>query len=237
MAIPTGPTTPARCGATCSGRAAPTSRRRRRCSPRKATFKPLPPTGARTLDSRTAFYYGYTLDSPGMIMRIPGVGSQYLMGFLDADKKSLRRRQDLQGDAAEGHPRRAPSGPSRSTTTRRARCSHTPQRYPRAGSQSYPSPAAEAGADGSTTIYFGPTQPDGVKRGNWIQTMPGKGWFTILRLYSPLEPSSPRTGGRARSKWSSEGRHDETALHRESGLHTAAVPGGPHWPQLRYVRR
>ena len=22
----------------------------------------------------------------------------------------------------------------------------------------------------------------------WIQTMPGKGWFTILRLYSPLEP-------------------------------------------------
>ena len=48
-------------------------------------FKPLPPTGARTLDSRTAFYYGYTLDSPGMIMRIPDVGSQYLMGFLDAD--------------------------------------------------------------------------------------------------------------------------------------------------------
>ena len=24
------------------------------------------------------------------------------------------------------------------------------------------------------------------ERGNWIQTMPGKGWFTILRLYSPL---------------------------------------------------
>ena len=48
-------------------------------------FKPLTPTGARTLDSRTAFYYGYTLDSPGMIMRIPGVGSQYLMGFLDSN--------------------------------------------------------------------------------------------------------------------------------------------------------
>ena len=64
----------------------------------------------------------------------------------------------------------------------------TPQRYPRAGSQSYPSPAAEADADGSTTIYFGPMQPEGVKRGNWIQTMPGKGWFTILWLYSPLEP-------------------------------------------------
>jgi hypothetical protein len=35
---------------------------------------------------------------------------------------------------------------------------------------------------------FSPTQPSGVKWGNWIQTDPSKGWFTILRLYSPLEP-------------------------------------------------
>jgi len=59
---------------------------------------------------------------------------------------------------------------------------------PARGSQSYPSPAAEPDADGSVTIYFGPAQPAGIKRGNWIQTVPGKGWFTILRLYSPLEP-------------------------------------------------
>ena len=64
----------------------------------------------------------------------------------------------------------------------------TPQRHPRAGSQSYPSPAAKASADGSTTIYFSPTQPAGIERGNWIQTDPKKGWFTILRLYSPTEP-------------------------------------------------
>ena len=50
-----------------------------------------------------------------------------------------------------------------------------------------PSPAAEPNPDGSTTIYFAPTQPAGVKRGNWIQTIPGKGWFTLLRLYSPGE--------------------------------------------------
>ncbi|MET0743617.1 MAG: DUF1254 domain-containing protein, partial [Microvirga sp.] len=30
---------------------------------REGLFQPLPPTGARTLDSKTAFYYGYTLDS------------------------------------------------------------------------------------------------------------------------------------------------------------------------------
>ena len=56
---------------------------------KEGLFEPLPPTGARTLNSKTAFYYGYTLDSPGMIMRLPNVGSQYLMGFLDADKNDL----------------------------------------------------------------------------------------------------------------------------------------------------
>jgi hypothetical protein len=64
----------------------------------------------------------------------------------------------------------------------------TPQKYPRAGSQSYPSPEAEAAADGTTTVWFAPEQPDGVPRGNWIQTDPEKGWFTILRFYNPLPP-------------------------------------------------
>ena len=62
----------------------------------------------------------------------------------------------------------------------------TPQRFPRAGSQDYPTPAATADPDGSTTIYFGPQRPDGVAEGNWVQTDPDKGWFQLLRLYSPL---------------------------------------------------
>ena len=154
---------------------------------KEGMFKPYAPTGARTLDSRTAFYYAYTLDSPGMIMRIPDVGSQYLMGFLDANGNPFDGAKTYKVTLPKGIPARAfwsftvYDNQSRSMLD-------TPQRYPRAGSQSYPSPAAEASADGSTTIYFGPKQPEGIKRGNWIQTMPGKGWFTILRLYSPLEP-------------------------------------------------
>ncbi|MEQ1944412.1 DUF1254 domain-containing protein [Mesorhizobium sp. VNQ89] len=151
----------------------------------QGVFKPLPPTGARTLDSRTAFYYGYTLDSPGMIMRIPEVGSQYLMGFLDADGNPF--------DGAKTYkvtlPKDVPAAAFWSFTlydNQTRSMLQTPQKYPRAGSQSYPSPAAEAAADGTTTLYFGPTQPEGVARGNWIQTDPKKGWFTILRLYSPL---------------------------------------------------
>ena len=41
--------------------------------------------------------------------------------------------------------------------------------------------------DGSIDIYFAPEAPKGWEN-NWIQTIPGKSWFIILRLYGPLEP-------------------------------------------------
>ena len=67
-----------------------------------------------------------------------------------------------------------------------------PQRYPHAGSQSYPTPAAEPNADGSTTVYFAPKHPTASAR-QLDPDLPGKGWITILRLYSPLEPFFTKT--------------------------------------------
>lgn len=148
-------------------------------------FKPFPPTGARTLDSRTAFYYAYTLDSPGMIMRIPDVGSQYLMGGLDANGAPLDGAKTYKVTLPKDIPARAFWSFTLYDNQTRSML-QTPQDCPRAGSQDYPSPAAEAASDGTTTIWFSPEQPEGVARGNWIQTDPAKGWFTILRLYSPL---------------------------------------------------
>jgi hypothetical protein len=63
---------------------------------------------------------------------------------------------------------------------------HTPQRYPRAGSQSYPTPAATADDDGSTTVVFGPERPADSLEGNWIQTTEGKG---LVRAPAPLQPA------------------------------------------------
>ena len=47
-------------------------------------------------------------------------------------------------------------------------------------------------ADGSVDLHFGPKAPAG-KESNWIQTVPEKGWFAILRLYGPLEPWFDKT--------------------------------------------
>ena len=148
-------------------------------------FKPSPPTGARTLDSRTAFYFAYTLDSPAMIMRIPGVGSQYLMNFLDANGDPFDGAKTYKVNLPKDIPAREFWSLTLYDNQTRSML-RTPQMYPRAGSQSYPTPATEAATDGSTTVWFAPEQPAGVAPGNWIQTDPEKGWFTILRLYSPL---------------------------------------------------
>jgi hypothetical protein len=41
--------------------------------------------------------------------------------------------------------------------------------------------------DGSIDLYFAPELPAGVQENNWLKTVPGKGWFTLLRLYSPTQ--------------------------------------------------
>jgi len=149
--------------------------------------KPFPPTGYRTLDARTYFFYGITGITPAMAMRLPGIGSQYLLTMTDSDKNHFDGAKTYKVTLPKGIPEANFWSFTVYDNMTRSMLD-TPQRYPRAGSQSYPSPAAKAGADGSTTIYFSPAQPAGVDRGNWIQTDPRKGWFTILRLYSPTEP-------------------------------------------------
>ena len=82
--IPTGPTIPARSGATCSGKAAPSSRPRRPPSRTACSSRCPRPAPARWIRARRSTTATRS-NSPGMIMNIPDVGSQYLMGFLDPD--------------------------------------------------------------------------------------------------------------------------------------------------------
>ena len=49
------------------------------------------------------------------------------------------------------------------------------------------SPTIKANDDESYTVWFGPEAPEGHED-NWIQTIPGKSYNVLLRLYGPLEP-------------------------------------------------
>ena len=153
----------------------------------KHGIEPFPVTGVRKLHSRTSFLYAATGVSPAMCMRLTGLGSQYLMAARDSDGNAFDGSRTYQVTLPPDIPAaRFWSFTLYDNETRSML--QTPQRFPRAGSQSYPTPAATPNDDGSTTVTFGPERPSDVPEGNWIQTTEGKGWFPILRLYSPLEP-------------------------------------------------
>jgi hypothetical protein len=139
--------------------------------------------GARNLDARTMFFYAYTAVSPAMATTAPGRGSDYAAAYLDSKKQAL--------DGAKTYLLHLPPNvpvnnfwavTMYSSQTRSQLQTSNP--YPTLGSQSQ---GFEQNADGSYDVYFGPTPPTG-KESNWLETIPGKSWFTILRMYGPLEP-------------------------------------------------
>ncbi len=139
-----------------------------------------PSDGARKLNSKIAFLYPATGVTPAMCMRLTGMGSQYLMSLRGSDGEYLdggrNYKLTLPPDIPES---RFWSIVLYDRQTRSML--QTDQAKPDVGSQSG---TVKANADGSTDIYFGPTAPKG-KADNWLQTVPGKGWWMILRLYSP----------------------------------------------------
>jgi hypothetical protein len=148
--------------------------------------------GARLDHARTAMFYTATGITPAMCMYLTGVGSQYLIANVDSNGHPFDGAKTYKMEL----PPDIPAQRFWSTTVydnQSRSMLQTPQRYPRAGSQSYPTPAAAENADGSTTVYFGPDVPEGVPVGNWVQTVPGKGWFQILRFYFPSQSFFDKT--------------------------------------------
>lgn len=144
--------------------------------------------GVRLLDARTVFFYLATGITPAMSMKIIGAGSQYAGATLDAQGNYL--------DGGKNYRLHLPPDVPVKTfwslipyDTQTRSVLQTDQRDTALTSESG---TVQANADGSVDIYFGPKAPEG-KETNWIQTVPGKGWFTILRLYGALEPWFDKT--------------------------------------------
>jgi hypothetical protein len=147
-----------------------------------------PSDGARKLDSRTNFFYMATGTTPAMCMRLTGIGSQYIYAMRDSDGAFF--------DGGRSYKLTLPADIPESRFwsvilyDRQTRSMlQTDQHLPGLGSQTG---TVETNSDGSTDIYFGPTAPDG-KESNWLHTVPGKGWWIILRLYNPLQPFFDKT--------------------------------------------
>jgi len=143
-----------------------------------------PSDGAIKLSNRTSMFYTATGITPAMCMRLIGIGSQYLIGNLDSKGKPFDGSKTYKLELPANIPARKFWSITLYDNQTRSML-QTDQRWPRAGSQNFPSPAAEQNEDGSTTLYFGPEKPADVPEGNFVMTDPDQGWFCILRFYFP----------------------------------------------------
>jgi hypothetical protein len=116
-----------------------------------------------------------------MLSQIPGKGAKYMMAFTDSEGVNLSGGRSYRLNLPPG----IPAANFWSVTLYEAENASglaNGQPFPSLGSRDKPVP----NADGSTDVFFGPKAPAGKER-NWLATVPGKGYFAIIRLYGPTE--------------------------------------------------
>jgi hypothetical protein len=152
------------------------------CNPFSGGYKFEHQPGVRNLDAFSSFYFYATGVTPAMEAKMVGQGSQYAAAFVDSKGRPLDGGKSYKLHLPPDIPIKnfwsviVYDNQTRSMI-------QTDQQFPMVTSQNE---KLQVNADGSVDVYFGPKAPAG-KENNWVQTIPGRGWNTLLRLYSPLE--------------------------------------------------
>jgi hypothetical protein len=134
------------------------------------------------IDAKTTIYYQAMGASKSALKSIVGAGSKYSAAFTDS-----------QGDWLDGSrnyrltvPPNPPVKDFWSVTVYDARTrSMIDNPQGKSGRDSYQE-SIHKNDDGSVDLYFGPKPPAGHED-NWVQTLPGVGFFVYFRWYGPLD--------------------------------------------------
>ncbi|MDO8981087.1 MAG: DUF1254 domain-containing protein [Afipia sp.] len=139
--------------------------------------------GERMLDARTLFHYYATGITPAMAFAKPGTGSAYAYAARDSKGEYLEGGKTYKITL----PAPIPVGQFWSFVVYDGQTRSMLETNQKLAGIDSNDKSIKKNADGSVTVWFGPKAPAG-QESNWVQTMPGKGWNTLLRLYAPLEP-------------------------------------------------
>jgi hypothetical protein len=137
--------------------------------------------GIPQIDARNNVYYMAAGNSPAMMAKNVGQGSQYLWTYRDAAGEFLQGANTYRLRVPADVPMKnfwsvvVYDALSRSEL-------QTSQKLPSVSMYSGPN----TNPDGTIDIYFAPTILPGQEK-NWIETLPDRGWFPIFRFYSPTE--------------------------------------------------
>lgn len=132
------------------------------------------------LEARDRWFAQAIVTSPAMFRRTKGAGSLYWLGHRDASGAYLDGGQTYRLTV----PLPVPAGLFWSVTVYDAATrSEIKTAQDKAALRSLFELKDLANAK-SVDLYFGPQAPAG-QEGRWIQTTPGKGWFSYFRIYGP----------------------------------------------------
>jgi hypothetical protein len=131
---------------------------------------------------RASWFYEAVSFSEAMKSQTPGVGQAYLGSYTDADGAWL--------DGTKTYMLHVPADPpaklfwSATVYDAATRCliDNDQQRGDRGSRDA----DVVHNDDGSVDLFFGPTPPS-TGESNWVQTIPGRHWFSYFRFYGPLE--------------------------------------------------
>jgi hypothetical protein len=140
--------------------------------------------GARLLDARTQFHYLATVITPAMARARVGAGSAYAYTIHDSNGDLLDGGRSYRLHVNANPPAKNFWAVDVYDTQTRSLLQVPSTIWPALASNSG---TLQANDDGSYDLYFGPTAPPG-KESNWVETIPGKSWFQLFRLYGPLQP-------------------------------------------------
>ncbi len=144
--------------------------------------------GARVLDARSYFHFYATGITPAMTMKMVGKGSQYAVAYLDADGNAFDGSKTYKVHLPPNVPAKDFWSFTLYDNQTRAML-QTDQQFPGLDNNKK---GLQQNSDGSYDVYIGPKAPAG-KESNWLQTVPGKGWNMLFRLYGPLQPWFDKT--------------------------------------------
>ncbi len=135
----------------------------------------------RDLEARTNYYFAASMAQPAMKTKAIGRGSQYLRSARDASGEWLDGGNTYRLNVPDGAPAELfwsitlydfeTRSQVLADSNNAALSSYDNLRY---------------NDDGSVDLYFGPSAPNGYEN-NWVETVPGRGWWVWFRFYSPAE--------------------------------------------------